>query len=124
MIIDENEHILLPVKNMLEYHYFFKFEIDTYSNVQQALSSFNPDLYDLVLIGVRMCPMNGFEVCQKLQKKTLQYKSKPKFGFITTFYLYRQILEEDYPELKVGCFIVVPMEPDKLANIIEEVLER
>lgn len=50
---------------MLKYHYFFKFNIE---NVQQALSSFNPHLYDLSLIGVRMCPMNGFEVCQELQK--------------------------------------------------------
>ena len=107
---------------MLEYHYSYKFKIDTYSNVQDALSSFNPDYYDLVLIGVRMSPMHGFEVCQELQKKTSKYKSKPKFGFITTFCPYREILEEEYPELKVDCFIVVPMEPHELANTIDKTL--
>ena len=67
-----------------------------------------------------MSPMYGLEICPELQKKASKYKSKPKFGFITTFCPYREWLKEEYPELKVDCFIFVPMPIDELVKTIEK----
>jgi DNA-binding response OmpR family regulator len=118
MLVDEDKGLLIPIKHGFEQ--FQDFIVDTYSNPLDALSSFQPELYDLVLLGVRMSPINGFELCKELQIKDTAKKTK--ICFITSCEPYRDLLEEEYPELNVECFIITPISIEGLIKKIKDVL--
>ena len=120
MLVDEDSGLLIPVKLGLEYHNFI---VDTFSNSLEALASFKPQLYDLVLLGVRMEKMNGFELCKEMQKK-IANKCDVKFCFMTSFGPYREVLKEKYPELNDIRFIILPIAIADLVKIINEELDR
>lgn len=120
MLVDEDVGLLIPIKNGLEKYGFI---VDTFSKPVEALSSFKPHMYDLVLLGIRMSPINGFELCKKMQKK-ITNKLDVKFCFMTSFDPYRQVLQKDYSELSVTCFIILPIAIDELIKLIEKELDR
>lgn len=43
------------------------FEVDGFTDPQQALSSFKPGKYDLVILDIRMPKMDGFELYKKIK---------------------------------------------------------
>ncbi|HSF49891.1 MAG TPA: response regulator [Nitrososphaeraceae archaeon] len=61
MYIDDDEDILITMKQILENNGFL---VSTFTDPFEALSAFKPGLYDLVLIDVKMPQMNGFEFYQ------------------------------------------------------------
>jgi CheY-like chemotaxis protein len=71
-------------------------------------------------MGVAMENMNGFELCEELQKKTT---ADTKFCFITNFGPYYDILLKEYPELSCYPFITTPITIDELVNKLTEYLE-
>jgi len=98
LYVDDNNDILLTIKEGLEYHGFI---VDTFSNPLEALSSFKPELYDLVLIDVKMPQMSGFEFHHELRKKTV-YGTEIKSCFITAYEVYFETLKKEFPELYGG----------------------
>lgn len=67
----------------------------------KALSIFEPNVYDLCILGIRMPGINGFELFQNIKQKD----SKVKICFTTSFEAYYQSLKEEHPKIDVGCFI-------------------
>jgi two-component system, OmpR family, response regulator ChvI len=120
LFVDDDRDILLTIKKSLEYHGFI---VDTFSNPLEALSSFKPDLYDLVLIDIKMPEMSGFEFHQELQKKTT-YGTEIKTCFITAYEIYFETLKTEFPELYGGCFIHKPIKTEDLVNKIKEELKQ
>jgi two-component system, OmpR family, response regulator ChvI len=120
LFVDDNNDILLTIKEGLEYHGFI---VHTFSNPLEALSSFKPELYDLVLIDVKMPQMSGFEFHQELRKKTA-YGTEIKTCFITAYEAYFETLKEEFPELYRGCFIRKPIKIEDLVNKIYEELKQ
>ncbi|MFL6508817.1 MAG: response regulator [Nitrososphaeraceae archaeon] len=55
------------------------FEVHTYNNPIDALASFKPSFYDLLLVDINMPKMNGFE----LYKRILEIDLNVKICFIT-----------------------------------------
>src|SRR5215216_7845074 len=82
LFVDDDYDILTTIKHCLEDTN--DFIVDTFSNPLEALSSFKPESYDLVLIDIKMPEMSGFEFHQELQKKTI-YGTEIKICFITAF---------------------------------------
>ena len=120
LYVDDDLDILFSIKTGLEYYGFI---VDTFSNPLDALSSFNPELYDLVLVDVKMPQMSGFEFHQELRKKAL-YGTEIKICFITAYEIYFETLRKEFPELYGGCFIKKPVKTDDLVNKINEELKR
>lgn len=120
LYVDDNNDILLTIKEGLEYHGFI---VDTFSNPLEALSSFKPELYDLVLIDVKMPQMSGFEFHHELQKKTV-YGTEIKSCFITAYEVYFETLKKEFPELYGGCFIRKPIKIEDLVSKINEELNQ
>lgn len=120
LYVDDDLDILFSIKTGLEYYGFI---VDTFSNPLDALSSFNPELYDLVLVDVKMPQMSGFEFHQELRKKAL-YGTEIKICFITAFEIYFETLRKEFPELYGGCFIRKPIETEDLVNKINEELKQ
>jgi two-component system, OmpR family, response regulator ChvI len=50
----------------LEYH---GFKVDSFNDPQEALSKFEPGLYDLVILDMKMPKMDGFELYHEIRKK-------------------------------------------------------
>jgi two-component system, OmpR family, response regulator ChvI len=120
LFVDDDLDILFTIKKSLEDYGFI---VDTFSNPLEALSSFKPESYDLVLIDIKMPKMSGFEFHQELQKKTT-YGNEIKICFITAFEIYFETLRKEFPELYGGCFIKKPVKTEDLVNKINEELKR
>ena len=120
LFVDDDRDILFTIKKSLEDHGFI---VDTFSNPLEALSSFKPDSYDLVLIDIKMPEMSGFEFYQELQKKTT-HGTEIKICFITAFEIYFETLRKEFPELYGGCFIRKPIKTEDLVIKIKEELKQ
>ncbi len=120
LYVDDDLDILFSIKTGLEYYGFI---VDTFSNPLEALSSFKPELYDLVLVDIKMPLMSGFEFHQELRKKAL-YGTEIKTCFITAYEIYFETLRKEFPELYDGCFIRKPIKLDDLVNKIKEELSQ
>ncbi len=120
LYVDDDLDILFSIKTGLEYYGFI---VDTFSNPLEALSSFKPELYDLVLVDIKMPMMSGFEFHQELRKKAL-YGTEIKTCFITAYEIYFETLRKEFPELYDGCFIRKPIKLDDLVNKIKEELSQ
>ncbi len=120
MFVDDDLDILFTIKKNLEDHGFI---VDTFANPLEALSSFKPESYDLILIDIKMPEMSGFEFHQELQKK-IKYGTEIKICFITAFEKYFEILRKEFPELYAGCFIRKPIKIQDLVNKLKEELNQ
>jgi len=119
LYVDDDLDILFSIKMGLESYGFI---VDTFSNPLEALSSYKPELYDLVLIDIKMPEMSGVEFHQELQKKAL-YGTEIKTCFITAYERYFETLSKEFPELYEGCFIQKPIQIGDLVNKINEELK-
>jgi two-component system, OmpR family, response regulator ChvI len=96
------------------------FEIETYNNGIEALSNFQPNSYDLVLLDIKMPKMDGFELCDKIRK----LDGKVKVCFISAFDPYSDELKDQFLSSKIECFIPKPIETKELVKRIEVELSR
>ena len=120
LFVDDNKDILLTIQTGLESYGFI---VDTFSNPSEALSSFKPELYDLVLIDIKMPQMSGFEFHQELRKKAT-YGTQIKTCFITSYEIYFETLKTEFPELYGGCFIRKPIKIEDLVTKLNEELKQ
>lgn len=118
-LVDDDHDILISIKKGLE---DYDFIVDTFSNPLQAISAFQPELYDLLLIDIKMPHMNGFELYQELRKKANNVDIKT--CFITGYEIYYETLKNEFPGLNVGCFISKPIGINDLVNKINKELEQ
>jgi len=119
MLVDDDPDILFTIKKILSFN---GFQVETFSNPLEALSSFKSHSYDLVLIDIKMPEMSGFEFYRELQKK-IEHDSKIKICFITAFEIYFETLKKEFPELYSGCFINKPIQTEALLHKIKEELK-
>ena len=87
LIVDDEPDITFALKKGLECN---EFEVDTFNDPFVALSGFKTNLYDLLLIDVKMPKMNGFELYQQMQK----IDNKVRVCFITAFEVYYMALRD------------------------------
>ena len=119
LYVDDDHDILFSIKIGLESYGFI---VDTFSNPLEALSSYKPELYDLVLIDIKMPEMSGVEFHQELLKKAF-YGTEIKTCFITAYEKYFETLRTGFPELYEGCFIQKPIKIEDLVNKLNQELK-
>ena len=119
LYVDDDLDILFSIKMGLE---SYGFMVDTFSNPLEALSFYKPELYDLVLVDIKMPEMSGVEFHQELRKKAV-YGTEIKTCFITAYEKYFETLTEGFPELYEGCFIQKPIQIQDLVNKINQELK-
>ena len=77
LVVDDEPDVALTFKAALEqFHCDGKrrFEVDTYNSPLEALSSFKPNFYDLLLVDVYMPDMTGFELSQRVLELDLNIR--------------------------------------------------
>jgi FixJ family two-component response regulator len=65
MTVDDEEDVTFCLSLVLQETGLF--EVDGFTDPQQALSSFKPCTYDLVILDIRMPKMDGFELYKKIK---------------------------------------------------------
>ena len=118
LYVDDDNDILITFKKILEDNHFI---VDAFSNPLEALSSFKPGVYNLLLIDIKMPQMNGFELNQEIRKKS--NAAKIKTCFITAYDVFYEPLKKEFPGLDVGCYIRKPIEAKELVNRINKELQ-
>lgn len=118
LVVDDEPDITTSVKNGLERK---GFEVHTHNDPLKALENFKPDVYDLMLIDIRMPKMSGFELYREIKKKN---EGKTKICFFTAFEVYYEEFRKMFPNLEVKCFIRKPITISDLVTHINSELER
>jgi DNA-binding response OmpR family regulator len=118
LIVDDDPDITMTFSLALENT--GSFEVETYNDSVQALSNFKSNLYDFVLLDIKMPKMSGFELCDKIRK----IDGKVKVCFISAFDPYSDELRDQFLSLKIECFIPKPIQIKELVKRIEVELSR
>src|ERR671934_1117723 len=118
LLVDDEPDIIEILKVGLEDN---GFKVDAITDPQEALSSFKASAYDLLLLDVRMPKMNGFELYQEIKK--IDNNNKAKVCYITAYEINYEKIREEFPSLKVDCFIKKPIEIQDLVRRINAELK-
>ena len=78
LVVDDEPDNSLIFSMALEYN---GFAVDTFIDPQLALSNFRADLYDLLIIDIKMPKMSGFDLYREIKK----IDNKVKVCFLTAF---------------------------------------
>ena len=76
LVIDDESDVTFTIKNILEDN---GFAVDTFNDPILALNYYKVNLYDLVILDIRMPKMDGFELYIKIREKD----PKVKICFLT-----------------------------------------
>src|SRR5215208_218920 len=115
--INKNKNILIvddDVNTSLKYKRWREeegFNLTSINDPNLAERNFNPENYDLVLIGFRMSVMDGFDLYNKLHEmsKKVQEDTSPsndfRVCFMTSSRINYTVLAEIHPELGQECYV-------------------
>ena len=94
------------------------FEVDKYNDPAIALGSFKANVYDLLILDIKMPKMDGFELYDKIKK----IDNKVKAFFISAFEVDHAAISKQYPGLKIENFLPKPILIPELIKRVEEQL--
>jgi two-component system response regulator ChvI len=116
LVVDDELDITSVIKKGLKNN---GFEVDSYNDPVLALEKFRANVYDILIIDIKMPKMNGFE----LYKKIKELDNKVKVCFLTAIEYYNDEFRMAFPKLALKCFADKPISIDLLAKIIKQELE-
>ncbi|MGB6593652.1 MAG: response regulator, partial [Candidatus Nitrosopolaris sp.] len=116
LLVDDEPDIILVMKVVLNEN---GFKVDSYTDPSEALENFTSDLYDLVILDVRMLEMDGFYLYEKIKK----LDENVKICFLTAADdAYYEKLKRNYPGINEDCVIHKPVDNESLLRRIKSVL--
>jgi CheY-like chemotaxis protein len=122
LLVDDEPDISLLFKTVLKDE---GFEVDSFEDPQLALSNFKPNLYDLVVLDIKMPDINGFQLYREIKK----IDSKLKVCFLTAsemFYEeYRRKQEDiaaDVTAVDKDLFLLKPISNQDLLQKISKIM--
>jgi DNA-binding response OmpR family regulator len=117
MVVDDEPDLTLFYRLSLEYH---GFEVETFNDARKALSNFQTDYYDLIILDIKMPDMDGFE----LYKRIKEIDPDVKACFLTASELYnKEFRTGEYHTLDKELFIRKPIENEELVKEIKRLIE-
>ena len=72
LIVDDEKDVGRTFKMILEN---YGFDIDFFTDPAMALETFKPNLYELIILDIRMAEINGFELYDKLKSRDPNIKT-------------------------------------------------
>src|ERR671914_1315612 len=118
MVVDDEYDVVYSLKRVLEETELF--QVDGYTDSTLALSKFEPNTYDLIVLDIKMPVMDGFE----LYKNIKAIDKKVKVCFLTAvndLSKYRINYPDVIEEIecgKIDCFMDKPMASAELLTLI------
>jgi two-component system, OmpR family, response regulator ChvI len=95
------------------------FQVDSYNDPIVALSNYRPNLYDLLLLDIKMPKMNGLELYCQINK----LDNKVKVCFMSAYDLDYTALRDQYPSLELDCLVPkdIIRKPIEVSRLIERI---
>jgi two-component system OmpR family response regulator len=115
LIVDDEPDLTAIMKKGLQR---FGFQVDTFNNPLEVLSSFEPQAYDVAILDIRMPQMSGYDLYPKLQEKD----SRLKICFMTSYEIHQTLIPEIFPNFDSRYFIRKPVSFVTLASTIKKLL--
>jgi two-component system response regulator ChvI len=115
LVVDDEPDTSLLLKIVLESN---SFKVDSFDNPILALKNFRGNLYDLLILDIRMSQMNGIKLYQEIRK----IDNKVKVCFLTAGQSYYGSFTNIFRDLKEDRFIQKPIENEKLIQRINEII--
>jgi DNA-binding response OmpR family regulator len=118
MIVDDDSDLTLFYRISLEY---YGFVVDTFNEPKEALSSFKPNYYDLVILDIKMPEMDGFELYREIKERDPNAKA----CFLTASELYyKEFRTKEYSALDKELFIRKPIGNEELIKEIKRLIRK
>ncbi|MGC2427007.1 MAG: response regulator [Nitrososphaeraceae archaeon] len=114
LVVDDEPDICLTIANVLEGNGFV---VDTFDDPLLALQDFRKDLYDLLILDIKMEKMNGFELYEEIR----MIDDKVKVCFLTANKSIYEAFIHLSSELKENQFIQIPIQNEELIKIINKI---
>lgn len=117
LIVDDEQDVCTVLKKVLEQD---EFEADYFDDPLSALENFKPNLYDLLILDIKMPEMDGF----KLYKEMKRIDSKVKVCFLTGSEMYYEEIRkgEVLDALDKDLFLQKPIRNEQLINEIKRIV--
>ena len=125
LIVDDDIQTSLQYKKWLEDE---EFNLTLINDPDLAEQNFNPENYDLVLIGFRMSVVDGFDLYNKLHEisKKVQQDTLPsnnfRICFMTSSRINYKVLSEVHPEFGEECYVSKEVPKDVFIKHVHSLL--
>jgi DNA-binding response OmpR family regulator len=117
LIVDDEPDVTLVLKQVLDEN---GFEADSYDEPRLALNNFKANMYDLLLLDIKMPDINGLDLYQEMKK----IDDKVKVCFLTASEMFYEKFrkEEPYSKFDKELFIAKPIENEELLDHLNKVI--
>ena len=116
LLVDDERDLNVAIRIVLEEN---GFKVDSFTDPSQALENFTADLYDLVILDVKLPGMDGFSLYTKIER----LDDKVRICFLTAAdKAYYQNLKRHYSSIKENCVIHKPVDNESLLELVKSVL--
>jgi DNA-binding response OmpR family regulator len=118
LVVDDEPDLTEIFTMALEYHGFL---VDSFNDSQEALSKYEPGLYDLVILDIKMPKIDGFELYHEIKKKD----NNANVCFLTASELYyEEFRKKEYCAIDRSLFIRKPIQNDELVKQITKMIKK
>ena len=118
LLVDDEPDLNLTLKLTLEEN---GFKVDSFTDPLLALQNFKEqdDMYDMIILDIKMPEMNGFELYRQLKK----IDDKAKVCFLTAGEMYYEVYTDIlFPALDNNCYIQKPIENEMLIRRLNRIM--
>ena len=118
LVVDDEPDLTQVSALALEYH---GFKVDSFNDPQEALTKYEPGLYDLVILDIKMPKMDGFELYNEIKKKD----NNANVCFLTAGELYyEEFRKKEYCTIDRNLFLRKPIENEELVKQITKMIKK
>jgi two-component system, OmpR family, response regulator ChvI len=115
LIVDDEPDVNLAVRIVLEENNFI---VDSFNDPLLALENFKANLYDVLILDIKMPKKDGFEV----YKEVMKIDNRVKVCFLTAGDVNYRLLKETFPTLDENQFIRKPIENTELIRQVHKII--
>jgi DNA-binding response OmpR family regulator len=116
LIIDDEPDVNLALRIVLEENNFI---VDSFNDPLLALENFKANLYDVLILDIKMPKKDGFEV----YKEVMKIDNRVKVCFLTAGDVNYRSLKETFPTLDENQFIRKPIENTELIRQVHRIIK-
>jgi two-component SAPR family response regulator len=118
LVVDDEPDINLLFKMILEEN--SEFMVHSFTDPLLALKNFKPNLYDLILVDIKMPEMDGLDFYREIRK----IDKNVRLCFVTASEKYYEpFRKEIYDILGENCFIQKPIANEDLLRVVNTMIK-